>query len=114
MLASPGGPALTRSEAEQKLLTLIRDARLPAPECNVSMGRYEVDFLWRSAGIAVEVDGFGYHSSRPRFEGDRRKDAELLAAGITVLRLTWRQITQEPLATAVQLGQALARAGGRR
>jgi very-short-patch-repair endonuclease len=114
VLARPGGPALTRSEAEEKLLTLIRDARLQAPECNVGMGRYEVDFLWRSAGIAVEVDGFSYHSSRPRFEGDRRKDVELLAAGITVLRLTWRQITQEPLATAVQLGQALARAGNRR
>lgn len=105
-------PALTRSEAEARLLALIREAGLPDPESNVSIGRYEVDFLWRNAGIAVEVDGFRHHSSRPRFEGDRRKDAWLLAAGIRVLRLSWNQITREAIATAVQVGQALTRAGG--
>jgi len=111
---APGGPALTRSAAEAKFLALIREAGLPAPECNVVLGPYEIDFLWRAAGIAAEVDGFRYHASRPRFEGDRRKDAWLLAAGITVVRLSWRQITREAMATAVQLGQALARAGSNR
>ncbi len=111
LLEAPGGPALTRSAAEAKLLALVREAALPAPECNVSVGRYEVDFLWRSAGIAVEVDGFRYHGRRARFEGDRRKDADLAAAGLTVVRLSWQQLTQEPTATAVRLGQALARAG---
>ncbi len=108
----PGGPALTRSAAEQELLALLREGRLPAPECNVSVGRHELDFLWRAARIAVEVDGFRYHTTRQRFEGDRRKDSELVAAGITVLRLSWRQITDERVATAVKIGQALARAGG--
>jgi len=110
MLERDGGPVLTRSAAETEFLALVRGAGLPPPECNVIVGRYEVDFLWRQSGIVVEVDGFQYHSSRPRFERDRRKDAELVAAGLTVLRLSWRQITQEGLATAVRLGQALARA----
>jgi very-short-patch-repair endonuclease len=110
VLAAGGGPALTRSEAEAKFLALVRTAGLPIPEANVSVGRYEIDFLWRSAGIAVEVDGFQHHSSRPRFEGDRRKDARLLAAGIHVVRLSWRQIADEAIPTAVQVGQALARA----
>ncbi|MBX6365681.1 MAG: DUF559 domain-containing protein [Gemmatimonadetes bacterium] len=105
-----GGPRFTRSEAEARFLALVRRAGLPAPEANVGVGPYEIDFLWRSAGIAVEVDGFRHHSSRPRFEGDRRKDAWLVAAGITVLRLSWRQIVEEEVATAVQVGQALARA----
>ncbi len=105
-----GGPSLTRSAAEAELLALVREAGLPAPECNVNVGRYELDFLWRAARIAVEVDGFRYHSSRQRFEGDRRKDTDLVAAGITVLRLSWRQVTDERVATAVKLGQALARA----
>ena len=113
VLAIPGEPALTRSVAEEEVLALIRKAGLPSPECNVRVGRYEVDFLWRAARIAVEVDGFRYHSSRPRFEGDRRKDAQLVAAGLTVFRVSWRQITREALATAVQLGQALARAANR-
>ncbi len=114
VLGTPGGPALTRSAAEARLLALIREAGLPAPECNVSVGRYEVDFLWREAGIAVEVDGFRYHASRPRFEGDRRKDGDLLASGLTVLRLSWRQVAHEPIATAVRLGQVLARSGAHR
>ncbi len=111
VLDVPGGPALTRSEAETSFLALVRDAGLPPPEANASVGPYEVDFLWRRARIAVEVDGYRYHASRPRFEGDRRRDARLIAEGLTVMRLSWRQITHEPLATAVQLGQALARAG---
>jgi hypothetical protein len=34
-----GGPALTRSEAERRLLRLIRAAGLPAPEVNVRVWR---------------------------------------------------------------------------
>lgn len=110
VIGARGGPALTRSQAEADFLALIRQAALPPPEANVTVGRYEIDFLWRTEGIAVEVDGFRHHSSRPRFESDRRKDAWLLASGITVVRLSWRQIANEGMATAVQVGQALARA----
>jgi very-short-patch-repair endonuclease len=110
LLESEGGPSFTRSQAEAKVRALIRSAGLPTPEINVRIGPYELDFLWRTQGIAVEVDGFHHHSSRPRFEGDRRKDAWLLARGIRVLRLSWRQIVHEPIATAVLIGQALAMA----
>lgn len=110
ILGAPGGPAFTRSVAEAKFLALVREAGLPAPDANVRIGPYEIDFLWRSSGIAVEVDGFRHHSLRPRFEGDRRKDAWLLAAGIHVVRLSWRQIAHEGMRTAVQLGHALLRA----
>ncbi len=101
---------MTRSEAELRFLELIRRAGLPAPAVNVTFGRYEIDFLWRAQGIAVEVDGFRYHASRLRFEGDRRRDSWLLAHGIQVIRLSWRQITDDAVATAVQVGQALTRA----
>lgn len=105
------GPALTRSEAEERFLVLLRQAGLPSPETNVRIGPYEIDFFWRAEHIAVEVDGFRHHSLRPRFEGDRRKDAWLVAQGIQVVRLSWRQITQRAMATVVQVGQTLARAG---
>jgi len=110
LLGAAAGPALTRSEAEARFLALVREAGLPAPECNVRIGRHEVDFLWRALAVVVEVDGYRYHSSRLRFEGDRRKDADLVAGGLTVLHLSWRQITEEAMATAVRLGLALARA----
>jgi very-short-patch-repair endonuclease len=109
VLATPEGPALTRSEAEARFLELVRRAGLPAPRSNVKLGRYEIDFLWSDERIAVEVDGFRYHSSRSRFEGDRRKDAWLTARGIRVIRLSWRQIVESAVPTIVQVGQALAK-----
>lgn len=113
VLRIAGGPALTRSEAEERFLALVREADLPPPECNAKVGAYEIDFLWRRQAIAVEVDGYLYHSGRTRFDGDRRRDARLLAQGITVLRLSWRQITQEAVATGAQLAVALCRAESR-
>jgi very-short-patch-repair endonuclease/predicted transcriptional regulator of viral defense system len=99
--------ALTRSEAERRLLALVRRAGLPLPSTNARLHGYEVDFLWRFQRLIVEVDGFAFHSSPVAFERDRRRDAQLIAAGYRVLRLTWRQIVNEPEATLVRLTRAL-------
>lgn len=105
--------AFTRSEAEERCLALIRRAGLPSPHTNVPVGPYELDFFWPDANVAVEVDGWAFHGMRSRFENDRRKDNWLRGRGIEVVRLTWRQITREPVASAVQVGQALALARAR-
>jgi very-short-patch-repair endonuclease len=102
-------PALTRSEAERRLLELIRAAGLPEPETNARVGRWEVDFLWREARLIVEVDGYAFHSSRSSFERDRRRDADLTAHGIRVMRVTWRRIERQPEAVVATLAAALAR-----
>jgi very-short-patch-repair endonuclease len=106
--ALDGEPALTRSEAERRLLALIRAARLPRPETNVRVEGYEVDFLWRPQRLIVEVDGFAYHSSRHAFERDRARDAALQAAGYRVVRFTWRQIAYDSHALVAQLSRLLA------
>jgi very-short-patch-repair endonuclease len=105
-----GGPVFTQSEAEERFLDLLASGGLPAPEVNVVVRDYELDFFWRAEGFAVEVDGYEFHSSRHRFENDRRRDTELAAAGIQVIRVTWRQIVGKPRSTLVQVAQALARA----
>jgi very-short-patch-repair endonuclease len=101
-------PKLTRSEAEWRLLQLIRKARLPEPETNVRICSWEVDLLWRAERVVVEIDGYAFHSSRSSFERDRRKDAELTARGWRVIRITWRQLTREPEATVALLASAIA------
>ncbi len=105
--ALDGEPHLTRSEAERRLLALIRQARLPRPAANVVVHGYEVDLLWRQQRLIVEIDGFRYHSTRRAFERDRARDAALQAAGYRVVRLTWRQITHEPPAVVAQLAVLL-------
>jgi hypothetical protein len=87
-------------------------AGLPRPEANVRIEGYEVDFLWPTERFVVEIDGFAYHSSRARFEADRRRDAHLAAAGYHVIRVTWRQIRDEPLRVVGRLARALGRPEG--
>lgn len=100
-------PTLTRSEAERRLLDLVREARLPRPETNAMVGGYEVDMLWRRHRLVVEVDGYAFHSGRAAFERDRRRDAALQAAGYRVVRFTWRQITRESHAVVAMLAALL-------
>ena len=103
-------PSLTRSEAERRLLALVRAAGLPPPRTNTRIGRYEVDFLWPEQRLIVEVDGFAYHASRAAFERDRARDAELTARGYRVIRVTWHQIANTPHAVVARLAAALAHA----
>ena len=103
----PRPTTVTRSEAEERVLQLIRDADLPAPELNARLHGFEVDFYWPTQRFVVEVDGYRYHSAGRAFEHDRRKDAVLQAAGIATMRITWRQTTGQPLAVVARLAQAL-------
>lgn len=103
-----GTPARTRSEAEERLLALVRAAGLPEPRVNSRISRYEIDFFWPESHLAVEVDGFAFHASRGSFERDRRRDQELMAEGIRVMRITGRQILDEPGAVLTRLERTLA------
>lgn len=109
LLAMGGGPAFTRSEAERRFLDLVRQSGLPPPESNVVVEGLEVDFLWRTERLIVEVDGREYHTGSHAFEQDRDRDGILIAAGYRTMRVTWRQIAHRPNSLLVRLAQALAR-----
>jgi very-short-patch-repair endonuclease len=108
LLARTEEPTITRSEAEERFLALTREADLPAPQVNARVGAHIVDFLWPDRRLVVEVDGYRFHASRTAFERDRRRDADLNATGFRVLRITWRQLVEEPVAVIARLAQALA------
>jgi hypothetical protein len=108
LMDSEQAPALTRSEAERRMLALCQRAGLPRPVVGARPCGFPVDFLWPPAQLVVEVDGLTFHGHRRAFENDRRRDQILVAAGYRVIRVTWRQITHEPLAVIARLAQALA------
>jgi very-short-patch-repair endonuclease len=110
LLRHQGGPRLTRSEAERRLLRLIRAASLPEPEANVRVEGLEVDFLWRQARVIVEVDGFAFHGHRRAFERDRLRDMALRDRGFEVIRVTWKQLVDQPLLVIAHIARALERA----
>jgi very-short-patch-repair endonuclease len=85
-------PVLTRSPLKRRFLRMCRRHRLPAPEVNVQIGKFEVDFLWRDRKLIVETDGYDAHRGREAFEADRAQDAELRVLGFNVVRFTYRQV----------------------
>jgi len=109
MLAQEHEPPFTRSMAEEKLLELSNKAGLPRPVLNVKILGHEVDFLWRDAHVVAEVDGYAFHGSGRSFAADRRRDAELTAAGFRVLRFAWADLHEHGLRTVVRLAQTLVR-----
>jgi very-short-patch-repair endonuclease len=101
-------PALTRSEAERRMLVMLRTGSLPTPQTNVWIAGYQVDFVWAGARVIVEIDGFAFHADRAAFERDRRRDAELQAHGYRVVRITWRQLVDDPRGVLDRIARTLA------
>ncbi len=103
-------PSDARRELERLFADHCRQWWLPRPVLNTFVCGYEVDVLWRDQRVVVELDSWEYHGNRWAFERDRARDARLQLAGYTVLRITWRQLVDQPAAVAAMLNQALDRA----
>jgi very-short-patch-repair endonuclease len=98
----------TRSDLERDFLRLCRRHRLPEPEVNVRVGKDLVDFLWRERRLVVETDGYAPHRGKIAFQDDRERDLRLRGLGFTVIRLSERQINEEPARIAKALRGELA------
>jgi very-short-patch-repair endonuclease len=99
----------TRSELEASFLRLCKQHGLPRPGVNVPVGPFLVDFVWSGHRLIVETDGYRYHSGRTAFEDDRARDLKLKSLGYEVIRLSYRQITDEPEVVARVLAPLLSR-----
>jgi very-short-patch-repair endonuclease len=101
-------PTRTDSHPEERMLILIRAADLPEPQLQAYVLGYRIDFLWPELRLALEVDAYGTHGSRRRFESDRRRDARLLTEkGITVLRVTEASVDQRPFEAVGMVARAI-------
>ena len=90
-----GPPQLTRSQLEQRFLALVERQGLPSPDAGAWLEGYEIDFLWRDAKLAIELDGYAAHTTRAAFQRDREKDRRLIRAGYRPIRVTALDVTDE-------------------
>lgn len=101
----------TRSEFEDRFLEFCMQRGLPLPETNVALEirgrRVEVDCVWESRKLIVELDGYHAHSSASAFHDDRARDRALIAAGWSPMRITWAQFHHEPDALEAELRDTL-------
>jgi very-short-patch-repair endonuclease len=89
------------------MLRLCHRFGLPTPEVNATIEGYTADFVWREQRLIVETDGWEAHGTRAAFERDRRRDADLLAAGWRVLRISYARLEREPKWLAERIAAAL-------
>ncbi|GEL93490.1 endonuclease domain-containing protein [Cellulomonas composti] len=98
------------SVAEERLLAILRRAGIKGWRANVPL--YDEIGVWARADVwfaavrlVLEVDGEEAH--RGRFQQDRTRQNALVAAGCTVLRYTWADLTARPLAVAEEIDGVL-------
>lgn len=97
----------TRSDLESDFLAICSWHRLPRPEVNVRVGEDLVDFLWRRSRLIVETDSYLYHRGRAAFQDDRERDLRLRTAGFDVMRVSEKQVNEEPETVAEAVAAAL-------
>lgn len=101
------------SVLEPAMHRLVARYSLPPVEFHPSIEGYEPDFRVIGSCVLLECDGWAYHGlDHARFERDRDRDAQLIAAGWIIVRFTYRAVTSSPARTAQRIRAALDRWNG--
>jgi very-short-patch-repair endonuclease len=100
--------ARTRSHLERAFLTRCEKAGIPQPDVNIKIEGLTVDAVWRERGLVVELDGEEGHESQHAVARDRRRELILRKAGFRIVRYSYNQVTEEPIAVEADLRSALA------
>ncbi|HEX4306057.1 MAG TPA: hypothetical protein VHZ54_08485 [Solirubrobacterales bacterium] len=101
--------ATLRSGLERRFRRLVIAAGLPTPQTNVVVAGYELDCHWEAEGFAVELDAYATHGSPLSFETDRKREDDILLAGIEAIRVTGIRLDREPRETIARVAAHLER-----
>jgi hypothetical protein len=88
------GEIITESELEESMFETIRQAGFPRPArqlCVYDDGIIVArpDGAYKHLLIALEADGYEWHSAKPEWLRDRRRSNYLVSLGWAVLHYTW-------------------------
>lgn len=98
-----------RSEAERLLVKLLRDNGITGWKTNYPVGGYKVDVAFPNEKVAIETDGWAFHSSQEDFQNDRERQNKIALLGWQVLRFTWLDLTEYPQRVLAEIRYATAR-----
>lgn len=101
------------SALEVRMNNVVASYGLPSMTFHAIVAGYEVDFLVTDTRLIIECVGWLYHGmQRDQFEFDAVRRAELVAAGYTVIEITWRMLEREPGRAADRIQRVLATFSG--
>ncbi|MDN5918058.1 MAG: type IV toxin-antitoxin system AbiEi family antitoxin domain-containing protein [Pseudonocardia sp.] len=98
------------SAAERRLIGLLRRAGVTGFVVGHPFGRTTIDIAFPGARLAIEFDSWAWHTDPDRFNADREKGNALVDAGWTLLRITWKELTERPDRVLARIRSALLRA----
>lgn len=107
---------LAGAQSESPLESLARlflaDHRLPLPDQQVLidtyLGRFRVDGLWDARRVVLEVDGLlKYRADADALTAEKLRQEAIERAGYKVVRVTWSDLHDDPLATVARIRAAL-------
>ena len=75
---------------------MLTQAGITGWKANQPVAGYEVDFVFTASKVAIEIDGFAFHSDADDFQHDRVRQNRLILLGWQVLRFTWLDLTEYP------------------
>jgi very-short-patch-repair endonuclease len=96
-----------RSEAERLLVKLLRDNGITGWKANYPVGGYKVDVGFPKQKVAIETDGWAFHSSQEDFQKDRERQNKIALLGWKVLRFTWLDLTDYPQRVMAEIRRAI-------
>ncbi len=85
-----------RSHAERLLHKLLREAGITGWKSNYRVAGYRVDVGFPGPRVAIEVDGYAFHSGAEAFQIDRERQNAIVIRDWQVLRFTWLDLTEYP------------------
>jgi very-short-patch-repair endonuclease len=97
-----------RSEAERLLIKLLRDNGITGWKANYPVGGYKVDVAFPKQKVAIETDGWAFHSSQEDFQNDRERQNKIALLGWQVLRFTWLDLTEYPQRVLALIRRAIS------
>lgn len=98
------------SVAERLLVRMLREAGASGWRCAFPAAGYAIDLAFPAARVAVEVDGWAWHTDPARFAADRRKGNTITRAGWGLLRFTWHDLDGRPESCVQEVQELLTRA----
>jgi very-short-patch-repair endonuclease len=100
------------SELESQLVRGLREANLPPPRRQHEIrerGKLlaRVDLAYPDSLLAIEADGYRYHSGRAAWQHDRTRRNALTSRGWRILHVTWDDLQARPQQIIDQIRRTL-------
>lgn len=110
--AHESGGAILHRSLEKPFLRILKDAGLPIPICQYQAKLTDreiafIDFAYPDERIAIETDGFRFHSAPTKWGKDRKRRNWLTAHGWLLLHVTKEDIESGAQEICAQIAELL-------